>query len=178
MAANDYYNSSPSSGRPKVNCDAPLPPLPPAVPAKTSDPTAFSSPFTTPFDDNVYPTQSYDSNYGHIPDYSYDGGETGSAHGPNPSADYIPLTNHPSNSATPGHTPGKGRPLYNSRLKGGIADDGGPEGRRRRKRRHKDFDAGRRTPWFVYFMTLIQVTVFLVEIIRNCGFYHIFSPYY
>ncbi|KAI9793912.1 MAG: hypothetical protein M1816_007164 [Peltula sp. TS41687] len=164
MAANDYYNSPSWNGRSRVDYDAPLPPLPPAVPGKTSHPTPSASPFATPFDDHVYPTQSYDSKYGHIPEYSFDGSTTGSAHGPGPSSDYIPLTNHPASGTTT-----NARPLYNAGFGGGIADDGGIKGRQRRKRGFKDFEAGKRIPWFVYAMSLIQLVVFLVEIIRNAN---------
>jgi len=38
---------------------------------------------------------------------------------------------------------------------------------KRKKKKKKGFFAGK-VPWFVYFITLVQVTVFIVEIIKNC----------
>ena len=39
----------------------------------------------------------------------------------------------------------------------------------KRKKKKGGFFSGK-VPWFVYIMTLIQVTVFLVEIVKNCAY--------
>lgn len=167
MAANEYYNTS-GAGHQGIDYNAPLPPVPPSVPSKTSDPAPAGtpgSPFSTPFDDNAYPVQEYQSHYGHNADYySLDGA---ASHGPNPPTDYIPLETHPPAGAA-GDVHGKARPPYAPGL-GGAMDDGDAEGRRRKKRRSRFLDKQGRTPWFVYTMTLIQVAVFLAEIGRNGG---------
>lgn len=39
-------------------------------------------------------------------------------------------------------------------------------GKLKRKRKNRFFSG--KVPWFVYFISLVQVTVFIVEIIKNC----------
>lgn len=39
--------------------------------------------------------------------------------------------------------------------------------RKKRRKKKKGFFAGK-VPWFVYFISLVQITVFIVEIIKNC----------
>lgn len=38
---------------------------------------------------------------------------------------------------------------------------------KKKKKKKKGFFAGK-VPWFVYFISLVQITVFIVEIIKNC----------
>jgi len=44
-----------------------------------------------------------------------------------------------------------------------------PPKRSRKKRKRKGLFSGR-IPWFVYFLTLVQITVFIVEIVKNCKY--------
>ena len=52
-----------------------------------------------------------------------------------------------------------------------------PEGERRQRRRHREPEKKRsfwfRTTWVVYIMTLIQASVFIAELVRNCN-----EPFY
>ena len=166
MAANEYFNSGTWNTRPPIDYNAPLPPVPPSEPGKASGyPTTNVQHIASPFDDHAYPASDYQSQpYGRNQDYYEAGG--GSGHQLDPSADYIPLTNHPSNAASDDRH-GKNQPLYNPGFGGGAAELGDVKDRPKRRRRNPKNPKGR-TPWFSYIMTLIQVTVFIVEIAKNC----------
>ncbi len=194
MAANDYYNSPTSTNRPNVDYNAPLPPTPPSPPGKASGGINSDrpvSPVMSPFADHSYPATSYgqggDHHYPdeHHPGQPYHGGSSsdyydgqvgGRDHqGSNPFADDIPLKTHISNTSSEhahghGHGHGHGRPMYNPEPGLGGADqlEAGPK--RRRGRGNRLFKSKDRIPWFVYTMTVIQVSVFIGQIIRNGQF--------
>ena len=43
-----------------------------------------------------------------------------------------------------------------------------PSPTRKKKKKRKGGCISGKVPWFVYFVTLVQITVFVVEIIKNC----------
>ncbi len=98
-----------------------------------------------------------------------DGGGDIAQAGTNPYfADDIPLRTHAadlpvSSEQTHQHS-------YNPEPESGAVDpsrSGVGGGGRKRRKRISGLRSGGRTPWFVYAMTLIQVTVFIAQIVRN-----------
>ncbi|KAI9757560.1 MAG: hypothetical protein M1815_000782 [Lichina confinis] len=178
MAANDYYNSAPVSGRPTVDYNAPLPP----VPASSLDPPTnypvsgstphgpqLTSPFDDPADSRIHgpPQQYHDGPYdGASADYYAVGGGPGDPHGPNPFADNIPLKTHASQSTTEYQGGPNHQTLYNPDPATG-ATDVEPGRKRRRYSVSGLMKPSTRITWFVYAMTTIQVAVFIGELIRN-----------
>ena len=187
MAAKDHYGSTPAYHIPDVNFDNP--PLPPPASEKPSNtrrisigasgPATFSSPVRSPFDDDTY-TTSYPPTFpepGRIRT-QYSGSRTATTQPEDPFADNVPLRQYPSYQGSDHHT-------GNTPMQRGtnVAEDserfpqGEPntapelEGGKRRRRGRRQFDSMNpkgRTPWFVYFMTLVQVTVFIGELEHNC----------
>ncbi|KAL1647600.1 hypothetical protein SLS61_007230 [Didymella pomorum] len=182
MAANDYYNSSypptgPATGHaasPHDRTDAPLPP----VPDKQSQ--HVISPVSSPFNDHNYPPYPSNGNdtthssgaLGGYPDTSYHGPpqyapnayaspyDTPPAHGHNdPFADQnaIPLQNKMSGMSQ--------QPLaYNADPERVYP---APEKRRRKHKKKKEGWFSGRITWVVYFLTIVQIGVFVGELIKN-----------
>lgn len=158
MAANDYYNSD----------QRPVPQQQPSY----SNPPYDISPASSPFDDRNrydYPSTAHlvhTQTGGSHSDTSYHGGASSlpphpqPQHSTDPFADQnaIPLKQH--HGAMPPH--------------GAFGAD--PEARRpshapSRKKKQKGWFSGRVT-WVVYFMTTVQVAVFVGELIKNGMSYH------
>lgn len=186
MAANDYfYDNRPppahTSPSPAPYYDPRYEPSPQTTPGYTEPPSYSTpgpqgtpskqhpatgpSPFDTVFDDHIYPANSRPqagastsdmSQQGYYPDTAYHG--TGHASPePRPITENIPLQNN------------AGKDLE---MDDHIYD--APSRRRKSKKRKIGlgelgmFGADRqRIPWVVYFFTLVQVAVFIAEIVRN-----------
>lgn len=181
MAANDYYNTSypptgPATGHATANSphdrtDAPLPPLP----GKQSQ--HIVSPASSPFDDHTYPPYPTNSNNtayssgalgGHA-DTSYHGPpqyghstfaspyDTPPAHGQHdPFADQnaIPMTSQSKMDGSPTRYNADPERTYPA-----------PEKRRRHKKKEGWFSG--RITWVVYTLTIVQIGVFVGELIKN-----------
>ncbi|EOD46789.1 putative rhomboid family membrane protein [Neofusicoccum parvum UCRNP2] len=188
MAANDYYDSF----HPSRRQDAPLPPVPagsaspvPSMPSPhptrphidtqnlgqygNSYPSAHShpsahthhtghSPVNSPFTDNAYPAYPQNS---HIPANPY-----GPTHADDDTA------YHGAGAAIPLHSKQPSPSRYNADPEGNAPLVAGPDGngmRRERSRRHKKKDGWftGKIPWVVYTLTIVQIAVFIGEIIKN-----------
>jgi hypothetical protein len=146
------------------------------------DITSPVSPFEAPFDDHVYPAgrqNAYDSQSTLGADTRYYGGGTPLT-GQSSYQDNIPLRDHPGTLGKENTT----EHVYNGAEGAGNSTDhvydagAAPahleEGRKKKKNR---FSAAMgldtlnkkktRIPWVVYVLTLIQVIVFIVEIVKN-----------
>jgi membrane associated rhomboid family serine protease len=189
MAATDYYASShPPTGQPAHDTTTPTPtntaPSPydnplPALPGQHQQhhqppPAAYPavSPVASPFDDQAYPPYQSNSNthssgaLGGYPDSSYHGANTqygghNSNYGtpppgqPDPFTDQnaIPMQTHPKMDGSP--------PRYHTDPEGMY-----PQPEKRRRKKKKGWFSGRVT-WVVYTLTLVQIGVFVGELIKN-----------
>lgn len=176
MAANDYYNTSfsphgASSQQQQhhhspTHADSPLPPVP------TNHSAQSISPVNSPFDDSHrydYPsttnlTHAQSTSSSAYADTAYHGAQ--SPHGYN--SRYDPPANHSDPFADQNAIP-----LQNQgKMGGGHATTGvygaDPEGRYppEKRRKKKGWFSGRVT-WVVYFLTTVQIAVFIGEIIKN-----------
>ncbi|KAI9667400.1 MAG: hypothetical protein M1821_000215 [Bathelium mastoideum] len=160
MAANDYYNVPYSSH-----------PNPDQNPSHSSHPKqdpygAPVSPVSSPFSDQAYPTYSSSRPLSVPKSTRYDGAALGDQ-----TSD--PFTDH---NAVPLRSPNEN--LDNPKVRHYMTDSEGQLHPARRLSR----DRGRRTwkerlfggkiTWVVYFFTIVQLIVFLVEIIRNAVLTH------
>lgn len=159
MAANEYYNPSPSrSGRRSnpTSLNKTLPPDPYA--AYNPRPTHPSPSYmTSSFEDTSYHPYA-DQSQQSLPSPYYSTGGGGRDHEPNPYADDVPLRQYPDkgDSGMAMHDPLPDDPTVIDRpLQSPV-----------RRRRKKGFFA-RRQPWVVYIFTFIQVVVFIAELIKN-----------
>lgn len=193
MAANDYYNPTSRQQAPQqaynyqsYNSPAPQdyrPPIsaapsyhsqagsrPGTVPPRGNDTTSPISPFEAPFDDHVYPMNAptqhrYDSESTLGQDTRYYGAQSSGRplESSNSYQDDIPLREHPglkpqdstdhvydaADPAAPARLEeGRGKPNRMS----GMGMFKGPKGR---------------IPWVTYVLTIIQVAVFIAEIVKN-----------
>jgi hypothetical protein len=158
MASNDYYDSFNRYNKQ----DNPLPPLPvansPHMRPTASTPAPTISPVSSPFEDHAYP--DYPAASKPTPSHSGDTGYHGAAGGhqhQNPYHDSSdPFTDH---NAIPLHSQTKldGSPTrYN-------AD---PEARFPQQKKKKGWFSGQIT-WVVYILTVVQISVFIGELIKN-----------
>ena len=191
MAANDYYNPT---ATPANNS---LPPHPqfqshitPAVPPLTTTqpypehdpftrpPTNASpiSPFETPFDDRIYPAgrptnQPYDSQSSLGADSRYYG--QGGGGRPQDSTgsfrDDIPLQNHPS-VPPKDHYVNDQDHVYDAPIRPANLEAGRPNRNSSRLGMNKPKKSKWKQPWVCYIFGLVQIIVFIVEIVRNCKF--------
>lgn len=163
MAMNSFDNNTGDQGR----LDACLPPLPVPVSSDAAyrqEPVSQTeSPITPFFDKNgpFYRSQTPDSLDSESQLYSAGGGIR--AHDPGSFCDNIPLRPHPEpdlsevdffQTASPQHD--KVLPV--------------PARQRRRRKRPELEKRGLfqgRVPWVVYIFTLVQLTVFIVEMVKN-----------
>ncbi|KAK4103819.1 rhomboid-domain-containing protein [Parathielavia hyrcaniae] len=184
MAANDYYNQKPLpdatippypgyySGYPTSSSSStPAPPYssqPNLVPGGRPPQGLAPSPFETVFDDHVYPASTHqptpassthrlshqDTGYhGHTPvspdDTSY-----------NRPTDDIPLQDHPQR-----------HPSKDAEMQDHVYD--APQAKKSRRGRVRFGELGmlasgrRKIPFVVYFFTIVQVAVFIGEIVKN-----------
>ena len=177
MAANEYYNNHNTNnnsnlyGQLQNRNDAPLPP----VPGDHAQPPV--SPVSSPFDDRPYPVHTHSS--GAVSGYPIDNTHSNTsyqsptqysstahlndpyARQPDPFADQnaIPLQNQ--NNRNDGAPPARydGDPEYY-----GMGVE--PARRKSKKKKKKGLFSGRVT-WVVYLLTLVQVAVFVGELIKN-----------
>jgi hypothetical protein len=186
MAANDYYNNTSypptgpalghSTSSPHDRTDAPLPPLP----GQQSQHAV--SPASSPFEDHAYPPYPINTNtntnstthssgaLGGYPDTAYHGPpqyghntfaspyDTPPAHGQHdPFADQnaIPLQSQPKMDGSPTRYNQDPERMYPA-----------PEKKRRHKKKKEGWFSGRIT-WVVYILTVVQIGVFVGELIKN-----------
>ena len=158
MAANDYYNPAPS----RHGADASLPPLPPSE----LSPSIYKTiSYRSGVSDNevslISPTYP-DSNYIEPRPNMYKHESQQSAVPESLYSDQIPLRPRP-------HPISRELPDMGTYADDGLrsSDDSG-RGRKQGWRK-KGFFAGK-VPWVVYTLTLLQVIVFIVELVKNCKF--------
>lgn len=173
MAANDYYNQQPQ--RPKYQPygsdsysqqgkyerrEADLPALPTAGNHNRPDASPVS-PFEGPFDDHVYPARPQDSQNSFAQDSPYygQGGGGRPFDSTNSFRDDIPLQDQGKKDQGTDHVydaqqlPPPNRGSSDNRRSGGFG---------------RFFKKGKgRTSWVVYFFTIVQVAVFIAEIVKN-----------
>lgn len=157
MAANDYYNSQPLR-RP---AEAPLPPVPNSYSTYTPHQRAQStmsleeSPKSDPY--QLHPQRSHGS------DHAYYG--AGGGRGPSLYSDDIPLRPHPkqNNSDMYGQDQRRYDPEGTYPPQESATTD--RSSRSRRKTRGGVFSG--KIPWVVYAFTLLQVAVFIAELVKN-----------
>ncbi|KAF2424895.1 rhomboid-domain-containing protein [Tothia fuscella] len=182
MASNDYYNQFHQQDTSYHNHQAgrtnqPLPPIPSSPSTRPPNPyidTTGIAPVTSPFEDTTYPAYPRPSqSYNHMPDYT-DSPPPGNAkhqpHDPFRDSNAIPLQSQQSLKAggnvasSPTSAMGEAEQQY-----------GSSERRRRRRnsrsrrgeRRKKDGWFRGKITWAVFFLTLVQLIVFIVELVRN-----------
>ena len=165
MAANDYHNfSTPNGYSSRRQYDHALPPLPiPTSRFSSYAPSQAQSPLS-PFDSPVHDPHSAQRHQSRQ-SLGNEGEYFGDSRGANPYTDDIPLRSHAQPQRVgdgkmeageyPSHEdptlPRKERKMRQSR----------------RRRKKTGFFSGK-VPWVVYGLTLIQITVFIAEIVRNC----------
>ena len=174
MAANEYYNPTPSQfGR--RNSDPPSPiHSPDSYTAYASHHTQNPNPFTAPAPHHEQPSTPFtsssptDTSYRPYADQSqqsissnyYASGGGGREHEPSAYSDDIPLRQHPSKHDSD--------VVMHDHLPDDPAIIDRPPQSATRKRRKQGF-FGRKIPWVVYTFTLIQVAVFIAELAKNGG---------
>jgi hypothetical protein len=193
MAANDYYHSS--SNNNAFGHDAPLPPIPSHSPAPsrlnsvvspvsaTATHNPFNDPHSNPYNQQIEhgPSTSYNpypnditpgdsASQLHHSDSTYWGA---GAHDEGRYNDDIPLRPQGStmgadastskNQFDPNTHNAYDQPYYENALPG---PHGGKQGGKRKWYNR----SGGAVPWVVYILTLAQLTVFIVELVRNCRF--------
>ena len=169
MAANEYYQAGPGGhfedGSRVGSQPSRLPrlPIPQYSPVRSDH--AYDSPVSPAFDAatplrNTRTTGSDESDSQY-----FTAGRTGATMDSRQYSDDIPLKDNPHLGSASGES--DKRPMTN-------ADDTLPSpaaGRPRRKRprepEKKGFFSGK-IPWVVYFFTLVQTTIFIAEIVKNC----------
>ncbi|KAI9758632.1 MAG: hypothetical protein M4579_002943 [Chaenotheca gracillima] len=158
MAANDYYNTKPQNHYPELDFSAPLPIAPNQKPLPGAP---------SPFNDPVYPSDPYhtqDSQHSLGGDSSYYGQNDGRAYNQDPYADNIPLKAQTS-KPSPERLNATSQP-YDPGLENGAGESPILPAKKRRRNRFFSSSKGR-TPWLVYALTLIQITVFIAELVKN-----------
>lgn len=166
MASNDYYNSSPSHQYRHQSSYNEQPPLPPTSSSKPPALYTSTSPATSPYDSygrghyyqNSQQTLESDTAY-------YEGGAGRWLQDTSQYADNIPLKAHAQKNGSEEWMP------QNSQY------PPSPEGQRpppldatgARSKRRSGFFHGK-IPWVVYAATLVQVSVFIAEVVRNGTF--------
>ena len=158
MATNAFYKIP----HQKRRSDASLPPLPIPTCSYSAYMPEYESRIVSPI------TPSSDSKTSYFQDSErsfYSGGRGGKANDSGRFSDNIPLRPQPVPSPSQ-------EGFSRNDLPDGDRSLPAPISQRRRKRRRepekkKGFFAGK-VPWVVYTLTLVQVTVFIVEIVKNC----------
>ena len=157
MAANEYYSSSPSRGNQPRYDAPPRLPLDPYAPY-SSHPNQPSPPhISSPYEDTSY-RPDVDRNQQSTPSPYYASGGGGRETEPNPYSDDIPLRQHPSKGSSE---------ILRDPLPYDPAIIDRPAQNAARRRRKHGFFGGRKIPWVVYTLTLIQVCVFIAELAKN-----------
>ena len=155
MTANDYYNSEPLR-RPN---EAPLPPLPNVYSAYNPHQRSQSrlSSVESHQDDSyqLHPQRSHGSDHGYH----------GAGYGVSPYSDDIPLRPHPKQTSSDMY--GHDQQRYFSEGAYPPQDPAVVDRSSRSDRRSRRGLFSGKIPWVVYAFTLIQVAVFIAELIRN-----------
>lgn len=183
MAANDYYNDGPSQSRHQQHQQHYAPSSYP--PSYTTQPPHLDrpgggaaapvvSPFETVFDDHVYPPDSLHANsdmhsqHSFAQDTRYHSSGAGNV---SPIGDDIPLREHPDGSHKMG-TMGVGA-LDSTDHVYDTAETGDGQNRSASAKGRLGFgelgisgSTKRRIPIFVYLFSLIQIAVFIVELVK------------
>ncbi|TKA73074.1 hypothetical protein B0A49_02157 [Cryomyces minteri] len=168
-ASQEHYNASAPSPYYGRREEAPLPPLPPLPPPSTRQTLQDTSPYyvspvTSPFDDRAYPAYPEPSQRGYGSDTGYFGASDG----------------HNNSHADPFSDP-TAVPLRSQKPKLDASVDPAPympdsedpfvrdrkATKRHRKRKGKEGWFTGKVTWVVYVLTLVQIVVFIVEIIKN-----------
>jgi hypothetical protein len=169
MASHDYYNSYPqqdtsyaSGGR----SNQPLPPIPSSPSTRPQKPYIETSGISpqSPFHDDAYPAYPPPSqSHSHMPDYAE---RPSYSHDPFRDSNAIPLQSQTSLkkpgayvSTSPTSAMGEAEQQYPPRR----SDKRRPSTRRKKE---QGWFRGKIT-WAVFVLTLVQFTVFIVEIVRN-----------
>lgn len=160
MATSDSYNS-PYPGQRRT--EAPLPPLPSSASSATNYQYHPSSPVMSPLDDPSYRPSGRrsDQTLGSINGYYGAGGDYPYQES-NHYSDDIPLRQHPSKGNAEPFSPEGLR--YNSRGVNNLPDRDHQSGRSPKK---KGGPFSQRRPWAVYFITTVQIAVFIAELVKN-----------
>ncbi|KAF2397684.1 rhomboid-domain-containing protein [Trichodelitschia bisporula] len=168
MAANNYYdrtNTFTPHETPSYDLgqrtEAPLPPLPSGSSTKGNHPyvdttVPQSSGMGSPFDDRAYPAQAQGPGYGNG---GYD--ESPYNHGNQNGSGYSSSDPFADRNAIPLQSQ---KPLPEVQ---GLDDPENQPPKRGKRRRGKQPVPKGRITWAVYFLSLVQFTVFVVEIIKN-----------
>jgi hypothetical protein len=184
MAANDYYHQKPlpdptypptgysGAGQPASSSYSTYSGPPPSYtsqpPPKANQPSP--SPFDTPFDDHVYPASTHQSPYASQNQLSQQG------------SDYNRLARVPSEDMAYNHhtddiplqPQGQGRhsPNKDPEMQDHVYE--APKRKKSRKARVRMGELGmlgssdgKKIPWVVYLFTVIQVAVFVGELVKN-----------
>ena len=164
MATEAFYGNSVRQQRPKSR----LPPLPIALSSYTTHRPISTLPNDSPITpyieskESFYNLQTHESNDSQ-PRF-YGAGEGPKANDSDRFSENVPLRPPVDLSPSDEHPPQESRRENESPLPHPVSH------RRRKKRREpekKGFFQGR-VPWVVYTLTLIQVTVFIAEMVKNC----------
>jgi membrane associated rhomboid family serine protease len=165
MATNDFYNHS--SSRPQQQQAQPYNygrrAESPAPSYTTYAQNKKASPFEAPFDDHVYPVRPQDSLYSlgqQSTNYNQGGGGRPQPSTENSFRDDIPLRDHAKHNGATDHVYDAGEAGIPPRASDGRQ---GPKSRRGFGWFKKDG----RIPWVVYVLTIIQLSVFIAEIVKN-----------
>lgn len=163
MAANDYYNnhSSPYGHEEPHTYGDPTPPPPPPSSSKPYPISTSTSSTSIPYHD--YGRNQYNGSHQTLgSDFGYYGnGAQGGLHENDQYADNIPLKSNAQK------VPGQDDWLAQN-----TQYPPSPEAQRppplddRKRRRAAGWFSGK-IPWFVYFVTLVQISVFIAEIVKN-----------
>jgi hypothetical protein len=165
MAANDYYDTPSEPSRKRV--DGPLPPVPYPYSSYTSNPQQHqASSISSPFEDPSYRPYGRQSSQSLASDPAYNNAGSGRHEfEPSPYSDNIPLRPQLRKSSSD---------LLNSHYRPSDAEGARPplETRKKsrtgatRRKKKKGLWSGR-IPFVVYFFTLVQVIVFIAELVKS-----------
>ncbi|KAK9779034.1 putative Rhomboid-like protein [Seiridium cardinale] len=186
MAANEYYNTRPSQPHyyngydddPHHGSATPAPSTyPPSyathAPQTHADQPSAVSPFQTPFDDHVYPANSHNAPDAMSSQHSFAQDTRYHSPGPgnvSPVGDDIPLRQHPDGTnkmGTPGYAMDSTDHVYDTTANGPPARDrSGGKGGVRFGELGMLGSGKRRIPIFVYLFSVIQIAVFIGELVK------------
>ena len=174
MAAHDFYNPArPNQPPARQRSDASLP----SIPAPHSAYSAYqplhhaqatASPISPLGHDPAYPAYAYQSQQSLGSEHQYYGGAGGGRlDEPTPYSDDIPLQPHAQSNYSPDGSRQDQWRLQEENNNNNLArlSNRTPSSRGRRRKKRGLFSG--RIPWVVYGLTLIQVTVFIAEIVKN-----------
>lgn len=162
MAANEYYNPSLSPGNGRRN-DAPPPHLP-LDPYATYSSQPSPPRISSPYQDTSYRPYAEESQQS-IPSPYYASGGGGRETEPNQYSDDIPLRKQTSK-------------VNSDFLQNPLPHDPAiidTPVRTAARRRRQGFLSRGKIPWVVYTLTLIQVCVFIAELVKNGDFYPLYA---